>query len=589
MKMFHIVALGLCFLTLVHGDVPMADYYYHQPNLSPAMWVFGTAGIFIYNADGSELKKHLPAEEICLPLVDADTNVTSHACAWRGVVSDGANNVWATNTNAGSFVEVFNVDKGMHVATLPTCGFPWNIDFNPLRNEVWVQCWSPKPEQGDDGQIDVFSTASVSLEMTQIALGGNVSTYSGHGTVVTDSSMPNTVYGNVLDAPLLFEIDANTKAVVQEYPIPDVSGVYRMEYSHVNRHLFLRGYVCCSCGFEESDLGLDCGRGEPSYVDVVTGPNQATNVTGKCGHSCEGTPADVLGVLEWDTQSKEIVGYHLNSLGYAADPYIDPSGKYLIMLANDGGREATIVKTGKNGEPSKQLAVVDTGFSEEDGEKGIWDVCFIEQNEYDIAIFVSTLANFVVLADMRPLASGGDITTEKVWLVDDREAEVTSDHGRGARRNCAWAFGSPYVWIDAGKTEEVHILELSNYNGKPFAKRIRNVAETPSRLLAWVSNKKDDELLAEATLLANSLAAAQEPGNPSSTTVASASTSSDEQDDYPSHVAIAGLVVGVLALVLNLYLLSQYQELKKQTTRQGNVDVDGMMAVSLESKNMEAS
>ena len=120
MMMFHIVALGGLFLThLVHGDVPMADYYYHQPKLSPAMWVFGTAGIFIYNEDGSELKKHLPAEEICLPLVDDETNVTSHSCAWRDVVSDGSNNVWATNTNAGSFVEVFNVDKGMHVATLP--------------------------------------------------------------------------------------------------------------------------------------------------------------------------------------------------------------------------------------------------------------------------------------------------------------------------------------------------------------------------------------------------------------------------------------------------------------------------------------
>jgi len=308
-------------------------------------------------------------------------------------------------------------------------------------------------------------------------------------------------------------------------------------------------------------------------------------VTGKCGHSCEGSPADVLGVLEWDTKSKEIIGYHLNSLGYAADPYIDPSGKYLIMLANDGGREATIVKTGKNGELSEQLAVVETGFSEEDGEKGIWDVCFIEQNGYDIAIFVSTLANFVVLADMRPLESGGDITTEKVWLVDDKEAEVTSDHGRGARRNCAWAFGSPYVWIDAGKTEEVHILELSNEDGKPSAKRIRNVADTPSRLLAWVSNKKDDALLAEA--LANSIAA-QEPLKPS-TPFSSASTSSipSSEQGSPSNVAIAALVFGVLAISSNLYLVFKYHEMKRAS--QSDVDVDGVMAVSIESKNIETS
>lgn len=557
-------ALGLLAL-VVKGDVPKADYYYHQPNLSPAMWVFGTQGVFIYNEDGSELKKHLPAEEICLPITDEDTGETTHSCAWRGVVSDGSNNVWATNTNAGAYVEVFNIDRGMHVATLPTCGFPWNIDFNPLRSEVWVHCWSPKPELGDEGHIDVFSTASVSLDMSQIAL-GELQVH-GHGTVVTDSSMPNVVYGNTLDAPILFEIDANTKDVLNEYVIPDVSGVYRMEFSHVNRHLFMRGYVCCSCGFEGSDLGMECGRGSPRFVDVVTGPNQAKNVTGKCGHSCEGSPADVLGVLEWDTKSKRIVDYHLNSLGYAGDPYIDPSGKYLIMLANDGGREATIIKAGKNGQPSKQLSIVETGFSEEDGEKGIWDVCFIEQDDYEIAIFVSTLANFVILADMSPLEDGRKITTQKVWLTDDKNAEVTSNHGRGARRNCAWAFGSPYVWVDAGKTEEVHILELSMENGKPTATRIRNVVDTPSRFLAWVSNHKEDDLLAMA--LANAIDAqgpSVQPLSPlTSSSSGTASQSNMIAEGDTSSVAVAALVVGILALVSNVFLISKYNQMNQKS------------------------
>jgi len=538
------------------------------------MWVFGTQGIFIYNEDGSELKKHLPAEKICLPITDEDTGEVSHSCAWRGVVSDGANNVWATNTNAGSFVEVFNIDRGIHVATLPTCGFPWNIDFNPLRSEVWVHCWSPKPELGDTGHIDVFSTASVSLNLDQIAL-GELQVH-GHGTVVTDSSMPNVLYGNTLDAPILFEIDANTREVVNEFIIPDVSGIYRMEYSHVNSHIFMRGYVCCSCGFEGSDLGMECGRGTPRFVDVVTGPNQAKNVTGKCGHSCEGSAADVLGVLEWDTKSNTIIDYHLNSLGYAADPFIDPSGKYLVMLANDGGREATIIKAGKNGEPSELLTVIETGFSEEDGEKGIWDVCFIEMEGYDIAMFVSTLANFVVLADMSPLEWGNEITTEKIWLTDDHNAEVTSNHGRGARRNCAWAFGSPYVWIDAGKTEEVHILKLDNKSGKPTAKRIRNVVDTPSRFLAWVSNHKDDALLAEAQ--ANAIAAQPKPTvvNPISPITTSSAQSnmraeanSAVQDTSPS-IAIAALVFGVLAFLMNLFLLIKYSSMKQ--LGQGNID-----------------
>ena len=159
----------------------------------------------------------------------------------------------------------------MHVASLPTCGFPWNIDSNPLRSEVWVHCWSPD-EETDEGHIDVFSAASMSLDMKQIAL-GELQVH-GHGTVVTDSSMPNTVFGNTLDAPILFEIDANTKDVSAEYAIPDISGLYRMEYSHVNNHIFMRGYICCSCGFDGSDLGMECGRGSARFVDVVTGPNQ---------------------------------------------------------------------------------------------------------------------------------------------------------------------------------------------------------------------------------------------------------------------------------------------------------------------------
>lgn len=293
-------------------------------------------------------------------------------------------------------------------------------------------------------------------------------------------------------------------------------------------------------------------------------------MTGKCGHSCEGSPADVLGIIEWDTKSKRTVAYHLNSLGYAADPYIDPSGKYLIMLANDGGREATIIRTGKNGEASQEFTVIETGFSEEDGEKGIWDVCFIENESYNLAIFTSTLANFVVLTDMSPLDVGEPITTQKVWLTDDKEAEVTSNHGRGARRNCAWAFGSPYVWVDAGKTEQVHILELSiQDDGKPTATRIRNVVDTPSRFMAWVSNHEKDEVLAEA--LASSIAAQKQPSIEISTTPSSLEATNmnleDELEflDIPaSDIAVAALVFGLLAYFLSVFLSIQLYNIKKK-------------------------
>jgi len=267
-----------------------------------------------------------------------------------------------------------------------------------------------------------------------------------------------------------------------------------MEYSHANKHIFMRAYICCSCGFEGADLGTQCGRGTPRFVDVVSGPNQATNVTGKCGHSCEGSPADTLGVYEWDTQSKELVGAHVDSRGLAADPWIDPAGRYLILLANDGGNQATIVKTGANGVKSETLQVLDTGFSTVDGEKGISDVCFIENNVHNIAIFISTLANFVIFADMSGLEDGGEIATKKIWLTDEDASEITANHGRGARRNCAWAFGSDYVWVDAQKAEMVHIIKLSPDGDISKAEKLKDIEGVPSRLMHWVYNHKAEAI-----------------------------------------------------------------------------------------------
>jgi len=49
--------------------------------------------------------------------------------------------------------------------------------------------------------------------------------------------------------------------------------------------------------------------------------------------------------------------------------------------------------------------------------------------DYEIAIFASALANFVVLVDTSTLEWGEDITTQKIWLTNDQNAEVTSNHG----------------------------------------------------------------------------------------------------------------------------------------------------------------
>merc|ERR1712154_103542 len=47
----------------------------------------------------------------------------------------------------------------------------------------------------------------------------------------------------------------------------------------------------------------------------------------------------------------------------------------------------------------------------------------------------------------------------KLQLSDN--PEITSKHGRGARRNVVWAVGTNYVWLDSEKTEEFHLIKLS--------------------------------------------------------------------------------------------------------------------------------
>ena len=64
-----------------------------------------------------------------------------------------------------------------------------------LRQELCVQCWNPtdKSENGTDtGHLDVYSTTSVTTDFEQVVSG--VIKNHGHGTIVFDSTLPNTTY-----------------------------------------------------------------------------------------------------------------------------------------------------------------------------------------------------------------------------------------------------------------------------------------------------------------------------------------------------------------------------------------------------------
>ena len=431
----------------------------------------------------------MPAVDMC-PL---NSKSGIHECGFREVISDGERNVWATDSSDDT-LKVFSIEKGMLAASLPTCNFPWDLDYNPLRQELWVQCWSPDDvsEGGTDtGHLDVYSTSSITTDFEQVVSG--VLKDHGHGTVVLDSTLPNTAYAATLDQEELFEIDLNTKSVVANYTVPFVSGVFRMNYSHANKHLYIRAYVCCSCGFEEADVAECSSRGTPRRIDVVTGPNKATNVTGTCGHGCEGTPADSIGVYEFDTVTKNFITTHNSASKNGAQAFVSSNGRFIFLLGNDGGNKVSILLADGNGNPSIESKTITTGFDTEgayDGDVGISDVVFIENNKLNIAVIVSTVANFVVIVEMDPLADRtfkSKFHQHTIWLEEDKEKESTSGHGRGARRNCAYAGGN-YLWCNASADNKVQVIKLST--GKLEESKVtQNIMEVPSRLVVHVENE----------------------------------------------------------------------------------------------------
>ncbi len=392
-----------------------ADSFYHfREPLGPAIWSFGKSGVSIFNLDGTKVLKRHSNNEIC----------GGEECGFKESVSDGKRYVFATNTLLDT-IDVFSIDSGDFIASINTCGFPWKLDYHPIRDEVWVHCWSPDEEEGDQGHVDVISASAVNTPMEQVKLHETLENHA-HGSVLVDSSLGHVGYATDLNTPTLFSLDLNTKAVKESIPVPDVSGLYRMAYSHVNQHIYLRAYVCCTCGFDGADLA-SCGRGGSGRpVNVTTGPSIGTDVVGTCGHGCEGSVADTIGIYEFDTQKNTFVGNWQMSDGLGADPYVSPYGDHIALFGNNGGRTVRILKPGPNGVGSKLWADVEVGFHTEDEPsktKSVSDAVFIQDSNHNIAIFTSTLSNSIAIVDM----SKDTPVVKKLLLTDS--SVITSNHG----------------------------------------------------------------------------------------------------------------------------------------------------------------
>jgi len=405
---------------------------------------------------------------------------TSASCGFKDAVSDGQKYVFASNTQSGSFVEVFSIASGMHVGSIPTCNFPYYLSAATYREEVWVHCWSPEDEQGDEGHVDIFSSGALGLDHRQVNLNTPLKVHA-HGVVKLDVSVPNYAYATLLDVPALQKVNVHTRDVstlwLNRSFTENCAGFYRMAISPINKHAFLRCYVCCSCGVD-GDTGKECSS---SAGQVTLADGSVT--TGHCGHSCEGTKADNVGVLEYDLIGERPVGTHTlpGDVG-GGNPYISPKGDFLVLLSNDGAA-AKIIEIGESGLLSSDQAAsdVELGFQSGGTANTISSVVFIEDDTYDLVMFTSTMDDYVVVADLQAVRLGaGSVPASRITL------DGSSGHGRGARRMAVRAAGSRYVMINSNRDDKVHIIDLGSTGNHADVSLVRTLSDTPSTVIVYV-------------------------------------------------------------------------------------------------------
>jgi len=538
MVYFYFLAASL--VATASASHPTTDVYYHEKTvLGPGMWTFGPKGIFIHSVDGKEVLHTLPNTLFCPTSYNYMTGQDSDDCSFFDVTSDGKKHVWAAAHSGVHRVEAFEIDTGDLVAAIPTCSTPLDLDYHPSREEMWLHCAGTTT--GQEGHIDVFSTNSLSVNYEQVHLNLTDRVY---GRSVFHSSLGNYGYASVYKVPILYKIDLSTKLVVEMFDIPLSTGSYEMAYSALNKHIYLRTRVCCSCGTPESDIE-SCGRMGAEIVDVVTGPNKGFTGNGTCSNACEGSAADI-GVYEFDTMSSTFLGTHNNDpkFGFGADPVASPDGKYIALLGNDGGQNVRILKPGMNGELSSVAFDIPVNFSDGDSGVVISDAVFIENDVHgEIAIFASSKDNDIALVDL----TRNPPLIQKLTLTAAQE----STGGRG--RKIEWAPDTNFVWVTGTDSDEMYVVELSGDGDITKAKVSTTLIEVPSSHLIYVENyerKRTVEMLSQnqKSMVENSVA----PGN---------------------GLAVASLVLSILSVVIVLVVFVKFRGI--ENGRMSAADVEG--------------
>jgi hypothetical protein len=255
---------------------------------------------------------------------------------------------------------------------------------------------------------------------------------------------------------------------------------------------------------------------------------------GRCGTTCSGSEADVLGVVEFDTQTNSIVGNHFSKNGFGARARMSPNGDLVFLLEDDPlDNNMRILRAGKNGKPSTVAYDIPLGFNHT-----MRDFLLIEDDDRKIVIMASNEQNVLHMANLNEV-------NPKVHSFTFKEGENTGD-----RRQLEWAEGTDYAWIsgranDAVAMHETYVIEIpgNNLEGTKVVKTLKGVSASKMK---YVINVEREQLRQEFFGAAQSSSAARDGEAPSS-----------DSDGGKSTIAIIALIVGGAALLVGIANLVQ--------------------------------
>jgi hypothetical protein len=180
------------------------------------MWMFGESGVSIFTPDGSQQLKNIAPERVCKN-VTSDDGGSRVRCDFYDVVSDGKKYVWASVARGVAEIDIFRIDTGDLVGSFKTCGSPRELDYHPLREEIWVHC--AEYSNSSKSHMDVFSAATPTAPITStISLHDNTELRSD-GKLKVHASLGDVAYSTVEGNPALFKIDLAGRRVVDEFDL----------------------------------------------------------------------------------------------------------------------------------------------------------------------------------------------------------------------------------------------------------------------------------------------------------------------------------------------------------------------------------